>query len=33
VTCDFCNRPYQYDAAAVEALFGEPARGSGHALH
>jgi molecular chaperone Hsp33 len=21
VTCDFCNRPYQYDAAAVEALF------------
>jgi len=33
VTCDFCNRPYQYDAAAVEALFGEPGRGSGQALH
>ncbi len=21
VTCDFCNRPYTYDAAAVDALF------------
>jgi molecular chaperone Hsp33 len=21
VTCDFCNRPYEYDAAAVDALF------------
>ena len=26
VTCDFCNRPYQYDAAAVEALFAEDAQ-------
>jgi molecular chaperone Hsp33 len=44
VTCDFCNRPYRYDAAAVEALFaaesGAPAgqdadkgRDSGQALH
>ncbi|HTB68299.1 MAG TPA: Hsp33 family molecular chaperone HslO [Steroidobacteraceae bacterium] len=39
VTCDFCNRPYEYDAAAVDALFAEsesgrePGRGSGHALH
>jgi molecular chaperone Hsp33 len=24
VTCDFCNRPYQYDAAAVDALFADP---------
>ncbi len=21
VTCDFCSRPYEYDAAAVDALF------------
>jgi molecular chaperone Hsp33 len=36
VTCDFCNRPYQYDAAAVEALFtadAEQGRESGQALH
>ncbi|HEX3838740.1 MAG TPA: Hsp33 family molecular chaperone HslO [Steroidobacteraceae bacterium] len=39
VTCDFCNRPYEYDAAAVDALFAqddssrEPGRGSGQALH
>ncbi|HEY6454624.1 MAG TPA: Hsp33 family molecular chaperone HslO [Steroidobacteraceae bacterium] len=39
VTCDFCNRPYEYDAAAVDALFADnestrdPGRGSGHALH
>ncbi|HTV78476.1 MAG TPA: Hsp33 family molecular chaperone HslO [Steroidobacteraceae bacterium] len=43
VTCDFCNRPYAYDAAAVDALFaadtaqahaeGERGRGSGHSLH
>ncbi len=43
VTCDFCNRPYQYDAAAVEALFADGAaepngkdgdgRDSGQALH
>ncbi len=39
VTCDFCNRPYQYDAAAVDALFAESesgresSRGSGQALH
>jgi len=41
VTCDFCNRPYEYNASAVEALFAnpgagepsEPGRGSGHALH
>ncbi|HTY94498.1 MAG TPA: Hsp33 family molecular chaperone HslO [Steroidobacteraceae bacterium] len=42
VTCDFCNRPYEYDAAAVEALFAAdgapgpeagPRRGSGRALH
>jgi molecular chaperone Hsp33 len=36
VTCDFCNRPYQYDAAAVEALFradAEQGRDSGQALH
>jgi molecular chaperone Hsp33 len=44
VTCDFCNRPYQYDAAAVDALFEaadpqagqdpEPGRESGRgALH
>jgi molecular chaperone Hsp33 len=39
VTCDFCNRPYEYDAAAVEALFADTesgrdaGRGSGHALH
>ncbi len=45
VTCDFCNRPYQYDAAAVDALFAadagqnsgaeaeQPGRESGHALH
>ena len=45
VTCDFCNRPYQYDAAAVDALFAaddstanagadaEQARDSGQALH
>ena len=41
VTCDFCNRPYEYDAAAVEALFAagnggqgaENGRDSGQALH
>jgi molecular chaperone Hsp33 len=39
VTCDFCSRPYAYDAAAVDALFAdtesgrEPGRGSGQALH
>ena len=42
VTCDFCNRPYAYDAAAVDALFaaeadqsraGKAGRGSGHSLH
>jgi molecular chaperone Hsp33 len=39
VTCDFCNRPYAYDAAAVDALFAESEsgreadHGSGHALH
>ena len=39
VTCDFCNRPYEYDAAAVEALFAdaepgrEAGRESGQALH
>jgi molecular chaperone Hsp33 len=39
VTCDFCNRPYEYDAAAVDALFAETesgreaGRGSGQALH
>ena len=39
VTCDFCNRPYEYDAAAVDALFADSesgrdaGRGSGHALH
>jgi hypothetical protein len=39
VTCDFCNRPYEYDAAAVDALFAEADsgreadRGSGRALH
>jgi len=43
VTCDFCNRPYEYDAAAVDALFaaaggtghaeGDHGRGSGHSLH
>ena len=41
VTCDFCSRPYGYDAAAVEALFAaenagssaEPGRESGRALH
>ena len=41
VTCDFCSRPYAYDAAAVEALFAaenagssaEPGRESGRALH
>jgi molecular chaperone Hsp33 len=36
VTCDFCNRPYEYDAAAVDALFradAEPGRESGQALH
>ena len=44
VTCDFCNRPYEYDAAAVDALFttaggqqahaeGDPGHGSGHSLH
>jgi molecular chaperone Hsp33 len=43
VTCDFCNRPYEYDAAAVDALFaaaggqghaeGDQGRGSGHSLH
>jgi molecular chaperone Hsp33 len=43
VTCDFCNRPYAYDAAAVEALFapeggqthaeGDQGRDSGHSLH
>jgi molecular chaperone Hsp33 len=30
VTCDFCNRPYQYDAAAVEALFAKDAPPSGN---
>jgi molecular chaperone Hsp33 len=44
VTCDFCNRPYQYDKAAVDALFAAEAatqggsedkqgRGSGRSLH
>jgi molecular chaperone Hsp33 len=43
VTCDFCNRPYAYDAAAVDALFaaeagqahaeGDHGRGSGQSLH
>jgi molecular chaperone Hsp33 len=39
VTCDFCNRPYEYDAAAVDALFAEADPGheanreSGQALH
>jgi molecular chaperone Hsp33 len=41
VTCDFCSRPYEYNAAAVEVLFAapsagndaEPERDSGHALH
>jgi molecular chaperone Hsp33 len=41
VTCDFCSRPYEYDAAAVESLFAtqnsgpdaEPSRESGTALH
>jgi molecular chaperone Hsp33 len=44
VTCDFCNRPYQYDAAAVEALFAaeaaltsgtdaKPSLESGRSLH
>jgi molecular chaperone Hsp33 len=31
VTCEFCHRPYRFDAADVEALFAEgpPAGGSG----
>jgi molecular chaperone Hsp33 len=33
VTCDFCNRPYQYDAAAVDALFAAEERESGQSLH
>jgi molecular chaperone Hsp33 len=43
VTCDFCNRPYAYDAAAVDALFaaeggqthaeGDQGRDSGRSLH
>lgn len=27
VTCDFCNRPYEYDQAAVDALFAEEGAG------
>ena len=27
VTCDFCNRPYEYDAAAVDALFADTESG------
>ena len=30
VTCDFCNRPYQYGAAAAEALFAKDAPQSGN---
>ncbi len=39
VTCHFCNRPYSYDAAAVDALFAgqqadlDPNREFGQALH
>jgi molecular chaperone Hsp33 len=41
VTCDFCSRPYEYNAAAVETLCAapnsgpdaEPGRDSGQALH
>jgi molecular chaperone Hsp33 len=41
VTCDFCSRPYEYNAAAVATLFAAPNAGegseqgreSGHALH
>ncbi len=33
VTCDFCNRPYEYNAAAVAALFAQAGRESGQALH
>jgi len=30
VTCEFCQRPYRFNAAAVEALFAEdPGRGKG----
>jgi hypothetical protein len=29
VTCEFCHRPYRFDAADVEALFAEgPSSGS-----
>jgi molecular chaperone Hsp33 len=24
VTCEFCHRPYRFDAAAVEAIFANP---------
>ena len=33
VTCDFCNRPYAYDAEAVDALFRDQGRDSGQSLH
>jgi molecular chaperone Hsp33 len=34
VTCEFCQRPYRFDALAVEALFApDPAAGSSAILH
>jgi len=33
VTCDFCSRPYHFDALGVEALFAGAARPPPHSLH
>jgi molecular chaperone Hsp33 len=29
VTCEFCHRPYRFDAVDVEALFADSAPGEG----
>jgi molecular chaperone Hsp33 len=33
VTCEFCRRPYRFDAVDVEALFKEPPSGGSPTLH
>lgn len=34
VTCEFCQRPYRFDALAVEQLFSPDLQPSGpHSLH
>ena len=33
VTCEFCHRPYRFDAADVEALFAQGPAGGSEVIH